>query len=627
MRSVHLHFYDGAPFEEGKHKRKSKGKGGGQFGEGGGGGSGGAGGAAPEPKTPFTVRADAFKAKAQNAVRARQQEKTGSPMGAQEHVDRGAAAAGKLPVASPDEQSELFDAIERMSALGKEPQQHETVVNVRELVATQEDINPETVAGYARQLETKGRIEAPKGSKIEGYLFRGKVYVEDGHHRIAALIAAGRQDIPMAVSAIADLPEKQEDAAEAAPAPAKPRKIPQVHLHGLKVVDVEFKESEHPRAPDGKFGNSDVKRTRQKRGEFELLHEATGSKADVYKQGQMLLLTSLHVPEKHRGRGAAKAILSAATEHADEVGLPMRLNAVPDEGTDEKKLRQLYEQFGFKHTAGVEMVRPPGGSSPAPKASSPAGATAALDLATMKKVGAKPGGSVPGAIYRDASGADWLVKKTSSEDLSRNEVLAGSLYKAAGVAVPELKLVKDGGKQYVGSKMVAGYKPAGSALSSGALPGVGEGFAADAWLANWDAAGLVYDNIGTVEGKPMRIDVGGALLYRGMGQPKGDKFGSTVGEVDTLRDPKINPQNAKAFSKVTPAEIKAGVAKIAAIPDDQVRKMVSELGPRDAAANKRLADTLIARKADLVKRFGTAKTSDDAHTCDCGCGKCNHSAK
>lgn len=90
MRSVHLHFYDGAPFEEGKHKRKSKGKGGGQFGEGGGGGSGGAGGAAPEPKTPFTVRAEAFKAKSQGAARARQQEKTGSPLSAEEHQAKAA---------------------------------------------------------------------------------------------------------------------------------------------------------------------------------------------------------------------------------------------------------------------------------------------------------------------------------------------------------------------------------------------------------------------------------------------------------------------------------------------------------------------------------------------------------
>ena len=33
------------------------------------------------------------------------------------------------------------------------------------------------------------------------------------------------------------------------------------------------------------------------------------------------------------------------------------------------------------------------------------------------------------------------------------------------------------------------------ALRSGAVPGVFEGFAVDAWLSNWDVVGKDYDNI------------------------------------------------------------------------------------------------------------------------------------
>jgi len=56
-------------------------------------------------------------------------------------------------------------------------------------------------------------------------------------------------------------------------------------------------------------------------------------------------------------------------------------------------------------------------------------------------------------------------------------------------------------------------------------------------LANWDVVGLEYDNIGCADkkcSKAFRVDVGGALLYRALGQPKGKLFNSIPTEHKTL---------------------------------------------------------------------------------------------
>ena len=112
-----------------------------------------------------------------------------------------------------------------------------------------------------------------------------------------------------------------------------------------------------------------------------------------------------------------------------------------------------------------------------------------------------------------------------------NEVVANRLYEAAGVKVPKVQKSTDG---RVASKIETSLQdiPRDNVPS---IKGVADGFATDAWLANWDAVGLSYDNIKSRGGQAMRIDAGGALRYRAMGAPKGAAFGKKVGEVTTLR--------------------------------------------------------------------------------------------
>ena len=68
-------------------------------------------------------------------------------------------------------------------------------------------------------------------------------------------------------------------------------------------------------------------------------------------------------------------------------------------------------------------------------------------------------------------------------------------------------------------------------------------FVPHATIANWDMLGLDRDNvIRRPDGTLSYVDVGGAGPFRAQGAPKGAAFGSTVGELDTLRDK--NPELA-----------------------------------------------------------------------------------
>jgi hypothetical protein len=212
-------------------------------------------------------------------------------------------------------------------------------------------------------------------------------------------------------------------------------------------------------------------------------------------------------------------------------------------------------------------------------------------------------GSNEGAEYTDEHGQKWYCKFPASEAHTKNEMLAAKLYEAAGIEVPYLKLITKGGKVGIASKIIDGVKKDSSALAAGA-PGVADGFAVDAWLANWDVVGTGYDNMQIKpDGHAVRLDVGGSLLYRAQGTPKGDDFGNTVGELKTLKDG-TNGYAAHAFGKLTDAQVAASAKKVAAVSPEQIQKLVMEYGPGSHDAKLTLAAKLIARREDVLKQTG-----------------------
>ena len=240
---------------------------------------------------------------------------------------------------------------------------------------------------------------------------------------------------------------------------------------------------------------------------------------------------------------------------------------------------------------------PDAGTKPAPNPPMPSLApegtvgVAAGDFSQLKKISG-PKGSNAGGIYEAPDGSRWYVKQQKSAAHAKNEKLAADLYRAAGIDSPEIHISSDG-KQTASRIIPEGSTKLGSA-DAAALSKVHEGFAVDALLANWDVAGLGYDNIiFDADGKPHRIDVGGSLQYRAQGGSKGSSFGTSVGEWDTLRDSTKNSQAAKIFKGMTPEELSAAVAHVDALTPEKIKAVVGE-GP--------LADKLIKRREDLLKR-------------------------
>jgi len=282
--------------------------------------------------------------------------------------------------------------------------------------------------------------------------------------------------------------------------------------------------------------------------------------------------------------------------------------------TDWEKLtpEQKAKVYDLAVTAYGEQV--PGGGDVADKlhawsvASTPLSAVG--DFSTLKKISGQQG-SNPGGMFASPSGDRFYVKKAKTPAHAANEVAAAALYNLAGVTTPQVHrgvgAPDIGGGLQTRTKIIDGKGTIGSiGLSSGVRDKIRDGFAVDAWLANWDVAGLVNDNvIVDAHGDPVRIDVGGALLYRAQGAPKGTAWGAVPNEITTLRDPQMNPQSAKIFGGMTDAEIGASAQKhLAHITDAQVDDVIKQAG-----LDPSVATTLKKRRDWLLKTY-PAPTAD-----------------
>lgn len=226
----------------------------------------------------------------------------------------------------------------------------------------------------------------------------------------------------------------------------------------------------------------------------------------------------------------------------------------------------------------------------------------------FKKVG-QQGGSNPGGTYEDPeTGERFYVKKAESEQHAANEVLAARLYDAAGVKVPEVYLTELDGQPAVASRIISDLQPLypGGHTTPETLKEGRKGFAMDAWLANWDSVGLVYDNLmKDKDGNAVRADTGGAMLYRAMGSPKGDLFGNTANETDTLRSGK-NPQAGKIFGDMSDADVAADIANtVNNVDETLVNSLIDELPFTDSAKGE-LKGKLASRKKGLNSKFAVA---------------------
>lgn len=237
-----------------------------------------------------------------------------------------------------------------------------------------------------------------------------------------------------------------------------------------------------------------------------------------------------------------------------------------------------------------------------PKVEEPLQDFAATPINNWKKTGGQKG-SNEGGTYLADDGVEWYVKFPAEKSRAYNEVLAGKLYEAAGVDVPEMMIIRQEGRIGLASRIIIGLENSSKRLMDGSVTGIHEGFAVDAWLANWDVVGLGYDNMLIKGSKAVRVDTGGALLYRAQGAEKGAAFGKNVTELKTLRDAAKNSNTAAVFGSITEGQIKASAAKVLSIDDAIIKDLVEQYGPGDSIQKAALSDLLIARKASILSQF------------------------
>ncbi|EYT81993.1 type III effector HopAG1 [Streptomyces sp. Tu 6176] len=223
------------------------------------------------------------------------------------------------------------------------------------------------------------------------------------------------------------------------------------------------------------------------------------------------------------------------------------------------------------------------------------------DASTWRRTGGQQGSNV-GGIYSDGN-SSYYVKLAQSADHARNEALAARLYRLAGTPVPHIHMVTLSGRPAIASRILphASQDLRHRLRSTSYTEAVQEHFAADAWLANWDVIGAEYDNIVTVDSRPVRIDLGGALLYQARGNRKGTAFGSTVQEWNTLRDHQVNPQSSHVFSRMTAHQLLDSAQRVTDVSSREINRAIEELGFSWDTEN-RLKSVLRQRRDDITGR-------------------------
>jgi hypothetical protein len=182
-------------------------------------------------------------------------------------------------------------------------------------------------------------------------------------------------------------------------------------------------------------------------------------------------------------------------------------------------------------------------------------------LTTVKTLGGSTG-----AVLAEANGQRFVVKAGKTPGHIANESQADELYAAAGVAVPRQQLHVDSNgvqkkvAEFVNGKTLAELKVQDKAKFDAAVERVKKDFAADVLFGNRDSVGGQLDNIVVKGGKVYRVDNGGSLTFRAQGKNK--PFTDDISEIDTLRDPSVNPGAGSVFGSLSNKEVSQQITKL-----------------------------------------------------------------
>lgn len=230
-----------------------------------------------------------------------------------------------------------------------------------------------------------------------------------------------------------------------------------------------------------------------------------------------------------------------------------------------------------------------------------------LDLSKWKKVGGQKGSNPGGTFENPATGEQVYVKAPKSQLHGENERLASAIYDAAGISSAKVLAGKDAdGIDVTYSPMIDGAKQdlKKNLNNKEYMARLQQGFAIDALLANWDVIGLDYDNVVTDKnGEPVRVDPGGALLFRAQGSPKGGAFGEEVPELDAFTDKTSTRPSAKVFSQMSDEQKLESAKVLQNLSTSQIDELVDSI-ITDPAKQEELKTKLKARRQYILDKFG-----------------------
>jgi len=157
------------------------------------------------------------------------------------------------------------------------------------------------------------------------------------------------------------------------------------------------------------------------------------------------------------------------------------------------------------------------------------------------------GGSTGARLHETPQGR-FVEKRGNSAEHLLNEYDMNQYLNALGVGVPQASLHQEGGRPTMLTEFEEGathYQPERDSEQ------VTQDFVPHALVSNWDMLGMHNDNaLKRPDGSLSYVDVGGAGPFRAQGAPKGRAFGTSVGELDTLRD-----KNPREMGHITEQDI------------------------------------------------------------------------
>lgn len=219
----------------------------------------------------------------------------------------------------------------------------------------------------------------------------------------------------------------------------------------------------------------------------------------------------------------------------------------------------------------------------APLPSLPSGKAGLETITTLS------GSTAPVLMKDPSTGQRWVVKSPGKggEGHLKSEADTDAIYRAMGVPVPT--------SGFVGGVKMGAFLEGGETLNNWKVgksqseikamhKEISKNFVLDAVTANWDVIGMTQDNIMIQNGKPFRIDNGGALAYRAQGGLKGGAFTHEVNELESMRNGSKNPSTAKVYKSLTNKDIVNQIKEVTGnkmkildqITDPDVREIMSK---------------------------------------------------